>query len=605
MSYRAVLRLPVLLLAAVLAPPEQIQASLRVSQPDVQAFPTISLHAALSERSGRQLPDLPPEAFQVFEDGEPVEGLAVEKVLVGTRQVFVINTSAGLGVRDSHGRTRFEFARDELIRYWRDPQASLTGVDDLSLLTAEGLLIQHSHSAAELSASLDQIQPTFEGGISGFDLVLLALDSSADLVGESLLPGSLVFITPVIETPRDLPIANAVARAKESGTAIFPILFSNPESAEEPEVQPLLDLAEATGGRFVRYDSQQGLGELADWILAQRYQYRLSFSSQTNTTGTHTLQIQVNSDGLAAASSPVNYSIDVQAPQIAFIQPPNQVLRQTDDPELSVEAIQPVSYQLELLVTFPDGHPRPIRQSRLLVDGNRVAANGEPPFERFVWDLTPYRVSGTHTLQAIIEDSIGLEAESVELPVLITIETPPRGLAAFRPAFDSLVAVVALIIAGMVMLAGLTTLARRSPQPLVAASARLNPIKRARLQEATPLEALLIPVRPAGQPVPLTGVDVVLGRDPSLAAIILDDPSVERMHARLIRQADGDYLLRDQGSVAGTWVNYDLIPSEGRRLRHGDLVQLGRVEFRFQLPGKRGPLPVTVYPDPHERNNGT
>jgi predicted component of type VI protein secretion system len=74
------------------------------------------------------------------------------------------------------------------------------------------------------------------------------------------------------------------------------------------------------------------------------------------------------------------------------------------------------------------------------------------------------------------------------------------------------------------------------------------------------------------------------------------------MHARLIRQADGDYLLRDQGSVAGTWVNYDLIPSEGRRLRNGDLVQLGRVEFRFQLPGKHPPRPILTYPDPHDRS---
>ena len=605
MSLRAALRLPVLLLAAVLVPPEQIQASLRVSQPDVQAFPTISLHAALSDGSGQPIPDLPLGAFQVLEDGEPVEGLAVEKVLVGTRQVFVINSSAGLGVRDSHGRTRFEFARDELIRYWRDPQASLTGVDDLSLLTAEGLLIQHSQSAAELSASLDQIQPTFVAGISGFDLILLALDFSADPVGEGLLPGSLIFITPVIETPRDLPTANAIARANESGTAIFPVLFSNPESPEEPDIQPLLDLAEATGGRFVRYDSQAGLGELADWILAQRFQYRLSFSSQTNTPGAHTLQIVVNTNDLEAASSLVNYSIDVQPPQIAFIQPPNEVLRQTENPDLPVEAIQPVAYQLDLLVTFPDGHPRPIRQSRLLVDGEVVAANVEPPFERFEWDLTSFRQSGTHTLQAIIEDSIGLEAESVELPVQITIETPPRGLSAFRPAFDSLVAVVALVVAGMVMVAGLTTLARRSPQPLASASARLNPIKRARLQVSSPSEALLIPIRPPGQPVPLTGVDVVLGRDASLSAIVLDDPSVERMHARLIRQADGDYLLRDQGSVAGTWVNYDLIPSEGRRLRHGDLVQLGRVEFRFQLPGKHAPRPIMVYPDPQDRNQRT
>jgi pSer/pThr/pTyr-binding forkhead associated (FHA) protein len=108
---------------------------------------------------------------------------------------------------------------------------------------------------------------------------------------------------------------------------------------------------------------------------------------------------------------------------------------------------------------------------------------------------------------------------------------------------------------------------------------------------------LLIPLRPSGDPVPLTGIDVVLGRDASLAAVVLDDPSVERMHARLIRQADGDYLLRDQGSVAGSWINYELVPKSGQRLQHGDHIQLGRVEFRFQLPGDHPPRKIRITPD--------
>lgn len=602
MALRVAYRLPVLLAAAALLPARQIQARLNVSPPDVQAFPNISLHAALTDGSGRPIPDLPTGAFQVLEDGEPVEELAVEKVLVGTRQVFVINTSPGLGVRDSHGRTRFEFARDELIHYWRDPQASLIGVDDLSLLTAEGVLIQHSNSAAELSALLDTIEPSFEGGISGFDLVLLALDFSSDPADLGLLPGSLIFITPVIETPRDLPLANAIARAAESGTAIFPVLFSTPETVEPPEVEPLRQLAEATGGRFLHYDSEVGLGELANWFLAQRYQYRLSFNSQTSAAGTHSLQVQVAADGLEAVSAPISYAIDVQPPEVAFIQPPSEVLRQTEDPDLPVEAILPVSLPLEILITFPDGHPRPIQQSRLLVDGEAVQTRNAPPYEQLVWNLASYRQSGSHTVQAVLVDSLGLQTQSVELAVQITIETPPRGLSAFRPAFDSLVAVAALIVAAMVMVGGLTTLVRRSPQSPSSSQVRLSSIKRARLQESSPSEALLIPVRPAGEPIPLTGVDVVLGRDASLAAIVVADPSVERMHARLIRQADGDYLLRDQGSVAGTWVNYDLIPSDGRRLRNGDLVQLGRVEFRFQLPGKHSPRPILVYSDPQDRS---
>jgi hypothetical protein len=604
MTLRVGRRLPALLLAAALIPAKQIQAQLTVAPPEIEAFPRITLHAALTDGSGRPIADLPPDVFQVLEDGDPVETLQVEKVLVGTRQVFVINSSPGLGVRDSHGRTRYEFAQDELIRYWRDPEASLLGIDDLSLLTAQGVLIQHSESAAELAAVLDALAPSFEGGTSGYDLILQALDYSSDPAEVGLLPGSLIFLTPLIETPRDLPLANTIARAVESGTAIFPVLFATQETVEAPEVAPLRQLAEATGGELSYYDPGRGLQELASRFLAQRYQYRLTFESRTNAPGNHSLQVRVVADGLEAASLPQSYTIDVRPAELAFIQPPTEVLRQTDDPELPIEAIEPRSLQLDILVNFADGHPRPIRQSRLLVDDEVVRIRNSPPFERLEWDLTGYRASGQHTVQAVVVDSLGIQSETIGLPIQITIESPARGLAAFRPAVDSLVAVAALIVAATVMIGGLTTVLRRSPQPGESSLARSAPIKRARLQDRSPSEALLVPVRPAGEPLPLTGVDVVMGRDASLAAIVVSDPSVERMHARLIRQADGDYLLRDQGSVAGTWVNYDLVPSEGRRLRNGDLVQLGRVEFRFQLTGKVPPRTVLVYPDPQGRAAG-
>ena len=586
-----------ILLALALHTTTQLQPSLSVSEPDTQAFPAISLLVTVSDEAGRRNPGLTADNFQILEDERPVDDLVVEEVLVGTRQVFVINTAPGLGVRDSHGQTRFDYAREELLNYWRKPDASLIGIDDLSLLTSDGLLIQHSNSAAELAAVLDEMEPTFEGSISGFDLLLLALDFSADPLEPAALPSSLVFITPLIETPRDLPIANAISRASESGTAIFPILFSNEEALEQPEVEPLRELAESTGGQFLFFDLEGGMAAVTGRILDQRFQYKVTFTSQAHTPGTHLLQIQVSDDGFQASSPPIRYEIDVQPPEVAFIQPPNEIVRQTDDPELEVEDIAPTSFDLQILTTFPDGHARSIERSSLLVDEEVVDVRREAPFDRFEWDLTEYRQSGAHTLSVRVEDSLGLESKTIEHPVRVVVSRPEQGLSALRPALDSLVAVLAVIVAGMVLLIGLTTLIRRAPLPVPASGIRLNPIRRMRLQSTAPPEALLIPLRPSGKPVPLTGIDVVLGRDASLAAIVLDDPSVERMHARLIRQADGDYLLRDQGSVAGSWINYELVPKSGQRLQHGDHIQLGRVEFRFQLPGDHPVRKIRISPD--------
>jgi len=110
---------------------------------------------------------------------------------------------------------------------------------------------------------------------------------------------------------------------------------------------------------------------------------------------------------------------------------------------------------------------------------------------------------------------------------------------------------------------------------------------------------VLVPVDNRGQEgraLPLTGVDVVLGRDASLAGIVLDDPSVSGMHARMIRLAGGGYLLRDQDSVAGTWINFKPVADDGTQLANEDLIHLGRVGLRFRLASPPPPREIRVRP---------
>jgi pSer/pThr/pTyr-binding forkhead associated (FHA) protein len=77
--------------------------------------------------------------------------------------------------------------------------------------------------------------------------------------------------------------------------------------------------------------------------------------------------------------------------------------------------------------------------------------------------------------------------------------------------------------------------------------------------------------------------ETVFGADPTQCGQILDDPSVSAVHARLRLTEDGGFLLLDNNSVAGTWVNYEPIPREGCRLAHGDMVNFGQVLYRFVL----------------------
>lgn len=74
---------------------------------------------------------------------------------------------------------------------------------------------------------------------------------------------------------------------------------------------------------------------------------------------------------------------------------------------------------------------------------------------------------------------------------------------------------------------------------------------------------------------------VVVGRGRD-AGITLPDPSVSRVHARLILQPDGHVLVEDMGSANGTFVNSQRVRIW--QLAEGDLLRFGNVEFLVEIP---------------------
>ena len=95
-------------------------------------------------------------------------------------------------------------------------------------------------------------------------------------------------------------------------------------------------------------------------------------------------------------------------------------------------------------------------------------------------------------------------------------------------------------------------------------------------------------------PYPVSTEQLILGRDPQQAALVLEDASVEPLHARLEHRPEGFWLV-DAGSVAGVWVNYQPVAGQGAALQHGDLVHIGCYGFRFTLrePGRQS-KPVAI-----------
>lgn len=85
----------------------------------------------------------------------------------------------------------------------------------------------------------------------------------------------------------------------------------------------------------------------------------------------------------------------------------------------------------------------------------------------------------------------------------------------------------------------------------------------------------------AGETYPLRGESVSIGRHPD-AAIFLDDVTVSRNHATVVREGR-DWVLVDEGSLNGTYVNRRR--GDRTRLSDGDELQIGKYKLTFLIPG--------------------
>ena len=73
------------------------------------------------------------------------------------------------------------------------------------------------------------------------------------------------------------------------------------------------------------------------------------------------------------------------------------------------------------------------------------------------------------------------------------------------------------------------------------------------------------------------------GRHPE-SDIFLDDITVSRRHAELERRPDGSIVIRDDGSLNGTYVNRERI--EEQKLAGGDEVQIGKFKLVYLVAGE-------------------
>jgi hypothetical protein len=77
------------------------------------------------------------------------------------------------------------------------------------------------------------------------------------------------------------------------------------------------------------------------------------------------------------------------------------------------------------------------------------------------------------------------------------------------------------------------------------------------------------------------GTDVSIGRGSDQDIAIVNDSAASRAHAS-IKVRDGKHVVIDNASANGTFLNEGVVTSVPRRLFQGDIIRVGRSEFRYE-----------------------
>jgi len=583
----------------------QTSAYAEISAPDASAFPKISALLDVYDASGQFVGGLKPSALAALEDGNPRPVQELTEEPVGAQIVIGVNPGPALGIRDAEGVTRYQRVQ-QMLGGWaaaRPPEAG----DNLSLVTIAGPLIAHTTPEAWL-ASFVAFQPNFRATTPNIQSLAFALDAALAATPQVGMKRAVLFITPHIEDPTlEAELKTIGERALASRTRINIWLVDGEQYFAHPSALLLQAIAAQTGGSFMAFSGRETLPDPETYFSPLRRVYRLTYASSLTSGGEHTLSVDVSLDGAPVSSAPQTFTLNVQPPNPILAALPEQVTRAAPpDKPYNTEVLVPEELSLQIVFDFPDGHPRPILRAALFVDGALAAENTSAPFDRFTWDLRGYTVSGQHALKVEATDSLGLTGESLSLPVTVTVVKPATGLVVILARYRYIIVWGAVALAGLVLLSILfgsrLRLSRRKrkarrrqyadplTQPI---SAVVEPptgkkkTRRTKPDQEADAPARLIRLNPDGEPAPVAPIpipspDLTLGADPVQSACILDEPTLSPLHAR-IQQTEAGYVISDQNSVAGTWVNYEPVTREGHPLKHGDRVHFGHLAYRFEL----------------------
>ena len=597
----------------------QTAAYAEIAAIDAGNFPQVRALLDVYDANGQFISNLDPAALTVYEDGAPREVEEISESAMPVQVVVAINPGPALAVRNATGVPRFSYAVDALSA-WANALPAESG-DDLSLVSLSGSLINHA-PARDWLVSLQSFKPDFRNTLPNLQTLAIAVDTVIATPSQPGMKRAVLFITPHMDSPNiEADIAPLIQKAIDSKVRVFVWLVDAEEFNVSPSANVFKALALQTNGSFFSFSGAENFPDPNEYFAPLRHIYTVTYTSGLTEGGSHNLGLYVEGPGGRIPALDQSFDVDVEPPNPIFVSPPLQITRQppADDP-YNPDILNPTEQALEIIVEFPDGHTRDLKRTTLYVDGEIVAENTAAPFDQFVWDLSGYTETGQYLLVAEAEDVLGLTKASLESTVTLTVKPAPRGLRPFLARYRSYVVLGAIGLAGMALMAillrgrrrGTSTIERieirkrlEDPltQPVPAVTEPPPAGRKIKTQPRKPISPGWIPSKPArlpdapaflirltnggepasATPIPIAEKEMTFGTDPVQSIRVLDDPSIAPLHARIKQLEGGLFMIYDHGSIAGTWVNFELVTRDGRRLQHGDRIHFGQMLYRFDL----------------------
>ena len=581
--------------------------SLIILPPETENFPTLSVQFKPRYITGVDGFDLGIEDLTVSENGRNVPVVDLEKQHQGVHFTLAINGDRWFDLRDASGVSPYQRIQDVLIE-WVGSRRFASG-DTLSLFTQEFAAIRNTTDREGWIDALVNYQPNFRTMTPNLDSLEAALRAAEERVVPFGVDKAILYITPPPSRAEISELMTLAETARAAGVQVNVWMLGEELFLTNEQGGALIDLAAVTGGQFLYYTGLELPPMPETYLENLGYFYTLRYESGIRERGTYAIQVMADLPDGELRGESGDFVINVEPPKPIFLSPPATILRTApDDWDGESATLNPTRVEIEYLIEFPDQYPRELAKSWLYVDGRVVDTLDEGLFltndtnQVLIWDVADLAEPGEYMLQVKIEDRLGLQGETIVIPIQVEVQLPEPEETLSSQQIGTIVVggILVVSVVLMMMWAGHKFLqspfAQRVAKKVFDSTRKMQPARGMPLDEG--IFATLLPLENGNlekEPsvIFINKRQMAIGHDPNQVDQVLMGENVSGLHARF-RVREGKCWLSDSGSEGGTWVNYERIGRDPLQLQPGDLIHFGDVAFRFTVVDPASPPRAVV-----------